>query len=67
MPQRTWTKSRYCQEGEACVHISVTGETVLLADSATPDPSAVVSAGRDAFGALIRMLKADNRSRAPLA
>ncbi|MDX3455687.1 DUF397 domain-containing protein [Streptomyces sp. ME02-8801-2C] len=67
MSQHTWRKSSRCQEGDACVHISVTGETVLLADCATPDPSAVVSAGRDSFLALIRMLKADNRSRAPLA
>ncbi|MFI1359600.1 DUF397 domain-containing protein [Streptomyces sp. NPDC020898] len=57
MPQHDWTKSSHCQEGEACVHISVTRETVLLADSATPDPSSIISADRDAFAALIHMLK----------
>ena len=57
MSQHIWRKSSRCQEGDACVHISLTGETVLLADSATPDPSSVISAGRDAFAALIHMLK----------
>lgn len=57
MSERAWRKSSRCQEGEACVHISITAETVLLADSATPDPSSVISAGRDAFAALIHMLK----------
>ncbi|WP_330288854.1 DUF397 domain-containing protein [Streptomyces sp. NBC_00576] len=57
MSQHAWKKSSHCQEGEACVHISVTAETILLADSATPDPSSVVSTGRDAFAALIHMLK----------
>ena len=57
MSQHIWRKSSRCQEGDACVHISLTGETVLLADSATPDPSSIVSVGRDAFAALIHMLK----------
>jgi hypothetical protein len=57
MSQHIWSKSSHCQEGDACVHISVTAETILLADSATPDPSSVVSTGRDAFAALIHMLK----------
>ncbi|WP_055531799.1 DUF397 domain-containing protein [Streptomyces graminilatus] len=59
MSQHVWTKSSHCQEGEACVHISApTRETVLLADSATPDPSSVITAGRSAFSSLIRMLRA---------
>ena len=57
MSERVWRKSSRCQEGEACVHISVTRETVLLADSATPAPSSIISTGRDAFAALIHMLK----------
>ncbi len=59
MSQRTWRKSSRCQEGDACVHISVTAETVLLADSAAPAPSSVLSTGHAAFTHLIRMLKAD--------
>lgn len=58
MSERVWRKSSRCQEGEACVHISVTTETVLLSDSATPAPSSILSTGHDAFTDLIRMLKA---------
>lgn len=58
MPATPWQKSSYCAQGEACVHISVTAETVLLADSATPAPSSVLSTGHVAFTGLIRMLKA---------
>ncbi|MDW4903885.1 DUF397 domain-containing protein [Streptomyces sp. ADMS] len=57
MSQHTWRKSSHCQEGDACVHISVNAETILLADSATPAPSSVLSVGRDAFAAFVRMLK----------
>ncbi|MEH0419488.1 DUF397 domain-containing protein [Streptomyces sp. B21-083] len=59
MSQHIWRKSSRCQEGDACVHISVTGETILLSDSATPDPSSILSVGRDTFTDLIRILKAD--------
>ena len=58
MSQRVWTKSSHCQEGEACVHISITAKTVLLSDSATPAPSSILSTGHEAFAALIHMLKA---------
>lgn len=55
--QHVWRKSSRCQEGDACVHISVTAETVLLSDSATPSPSSILSVGHEAFTGLIRMLK----------
>lgn len=58
MAATTWQKSSYCAQGEACVHISVTAETVLLADSATPAPSSILSTGHEAFAALVHMLKA---------
>ncbi len=61
MPQHAWTKSSHCQEGEACVHISVTRETVLFADSATPAPSSILATSHKAFGALIRTLKSGDR------
>ncbi|MGY1498660.1 DUF397 domain-containing protein [Streptomyces sp. QTS52] len=57
MSQQAWRKSSQCQEGEACVHISVTRETILLADSATPTPTSIISVGRDAFAAFIHLLK----------
>ncbi|WP_369032282.1 DUF397 domain-containing protein [Streptomyces adonidis] len=56
MSQHVWRKSSRCQEGDACVHISVTAETVLLSDSATPSPSAILTTTHPAFTALIRML-----------
>lgn len=57
MPATTWQKSSYCAQGEACVHISLTAETVLLADSATPTPTSVLTTTHPAFAALIRMLR----------
>lgn len=57
MSQHIWRKSSHCQEGDACVHISVTAETVLLSDSATPAPSSILSTSHHAFAALIRMLQ----------
>ncbi|UIX33283.1 DUF397 domain-containing protein [Streptomyces sp. GQFP] len=57
MSQHVWTKSSHCQEGEACVHISVTAETVLLSDSATPSPTSILTTTHPAFAALIRMLR----------
>jgi len=57
MSQHVWRKSSRCQEGDACVHISVTAETVLLSDSATPSPSSILSTTHPAFAALIRMLR----------
>ncbi|GAA3866018.1 hypothetical protein GCM10023084_19100 [Streptomyces lacrimifluminis] len=57
MPAITWQKSSYCAQGEACVHIAVTRETVLLADSSAPASSSILSVGHDAFSSLIRILK----------
>lgn len=62
MSRHVWRKSSRCQEGDACVHISVTAETVLLSDSATPAPSSILATSHNAFGVLIRMLKAGDRS-----
>ncbi|MDX2546096.1 DUF397 domain-containing protein [Streptomyces sp. WI04-05B] len=63
----TWQKSSYCAQGEACVHISVTAETVLLSDSATPAPTSILTTGHGAFAGLIRMLRDrdDDRSAFP--
>lgn len=52
-----WQKSSYCQEGDACVHISATSRTVLLTESADPTQS-VLSTTPAAFGTLLRTLKA---------
>ncbi|MEV0638702.1 DUF397 domain-containing protein [Streptomyces sp. NPDC050619] len=60
-PQR-WQKSSYCQEGDACVHISTkaTCTTIHLTESADPT-QAVLTAAPAAFGALLDVLKAPER------
>jgi hypothetical protein len=49
-----WQKSSYCQEGDACVHISTTPDAVHLTDSDAAET--VVTVGRDAFTALLKSL-----------
>lgn len=56
MPTPHWQKSSYCQEGEACVHISADPTTIHLTESADP-AQAVLDTTPSAFGALIRSLK----------
>ncbi|MFD4600052.1 DUF397 domain-containing protein [Streptomyces sp. NPDC058464] len=55
MSTRRWRKSSYCQEGEACVHISATSTAIRLADA--DPPRAVVTVRAEAFNALIDLLK----------
>ena len=57
MSTTTWQKSSYCQEGEACVHIS-TGQVpgavdIRLTESADPAHT-VLSTTPTAFAALLR-------------
>lgn len=58
MSTRRWRKSSYCQEGEACVHISTTPDsptTVQIADAAPPRN--VLKVGATAFAALLDLVK----------
>ena len=49
-----WQKSSYCQEGDACVHISTGPDGVHITDS---DPArTIVTVSRDAFAALLKSL-----------
>ncbi|MFI1032166.1 DUF397 domain-containing protein [Streptomyces sp. NPDC020951] len=52
MPTPAWQKSSYCQEGEACVHISADPAVIHLTESADPAHS-VLSATPTAFAALL--------------
>ena len=52
MTTNTWRKSSYCQEGEACVHISAAPDGVHITDSART----VVTVSRAAFAALLKSL-----------
>ncbi|WP_324783320.1 DUF397 domain-containing protein [Streptomyces sp. H51] len=56
-----WQKSSYCQEGDACVHISATPAAIHLTDRAAP-PRPVLTTSPAAFAALLRAVK----TRAPL-
>ncbi|MER5467871.1 DUF397 domain-containing protein [Streptomyces sp. NPDC002685] len=62
MDTHEWQKSSYCQEGEACLHVAAvtTAETVHLTESADPAHS-ILSTTPAAFGALLRVLRDDDR------
>ncbi|PAZ10600.1 DUF397 domain-containing protein [Streptomyces sp. SA15] len=57
MSWHRWQKSSCCQEGDACVHISATSETVHVTESADPTRT-VLTTTPIAFGALLDTLKA---------
>jgi hypothetical protein len=50
-----WQKSSYCQEGDACVHISTAPDAVHLTDSDAAET--VVTVTPAAFTALLGLLK----------
>ncbi len=52
----TWQKSSYCGEGESCVHIATTDETIRLTESGDPT-AAILTATPAAFDALLTALK----------
>ena len=56
MPTYTWQTSSYCQEGDACLHIAATPQTVHLTESSDPT-QAILSTRPDTFAALLRALK----------
>ncbi|MET7732974.1 DUF397 domain-containing protein [Streptomyces sp. NPDC005402] len=49
-----WQKSSYCQEGDACVHISTDPDGVHLTDSDAAET--VITVSRAAFTALLKSL-----------
>ncbi|MFF7976585.1 DUF397 domain-containing protein [Streptomyces sp. NPDC007905] len=51
-----WQKSSYCGEGESCVHVAATAETIHLTESADPS-GAILSVAPDSFRALLAALK----------
>lgn len=51
-----WQKSSYCQEGDACVHISATPKTIRLTESADPTQT-ILTTDPVAFGALLDALR----------
>ncbi|MEU2338861.1 DUF397 domain-containing protein [Streptomyces sp. NPDC006654] len=55
MSPHRWQKSSYCQEGDACVHISSAPTLVRIADD--DPPRNVLTIGVKAFGGLLDMVK----------
>lgn len=62
MHTRIWEKSSYCQEGDACVHISAAPETIHITETADPT-QAVLDANPSAFGALLYVLRDKGAAR----
>ncbi|MDO0914083.1 DUF397 domain-containing protein [Streptomyces sp. DT2A-34] len=57
MSPHRWQKSSYCQEGDACVHISAAGpDTIRLTESADP-AQAVLTTTPATFDTLLNALK----------
>ncbi|MEV7385188.1 DUF397 domain-containing protein [Streptomyces sp. NPDC091215] len=59
MSPHRWQKSSYCQEGDACVHISATPVVVQIADA--DPPRHVLTVSPVAFGALLGLVKSADR------
>ncbi|MBC9728110.1 DUF397 domain-containing protein [Streptomyces sp. TRM68367] len=51
-----WQKSSYCSEGNSCIHIATTRETIRLTESNDPS-GAILTATPAAFDALLTALK----------
>ncbi|WP_329339745.1 DUF397 domain-containing protein [Streptomyces sp. NBC_01352] len=58
MPPHGWQKSSYCQEGDACVHISATSPTTVHVTESADPTQTVLTTTPVAFGALLDTLKA---------
>ncbi|WP_020121704.1 DUF397 domain-containing protein [Streptomyces canus] len=51
-----WQKSSYCQEGDACVHISTGPDGVHLTDTDSDAAQTIVTVSHAAFAALLKSL-----------
>lgn len=54
-----WQKSSYCSEGNSCVHIATTAETIHITESSDPTGS-ILTATPASFSALLTTLKKDS-------
>ncbi|MEU9452019.1 DUF397 domain-containing protein [Streptomyces sp. NPDC048277] len=61
MSPNRWQKSSYCQEGDACVHISTTPASPATVHIADADPPRnIVTVSTAAFGALLDLVKSSD-------
>jgi hypothetical protein len=56
MPELTWQKSSYCGEGDSCIHVAATPDSIHLTESADPTGAILTTTPAD-FGTLIAALK----------
>lgn len=66
MPTTAWQKSSYCGEGEACVHVAATPESIHITESSDPTGS-ILTTTPIAFAALLAALKNDPHPNHPTA
>ena len=52
-----WQQSSHCAQGESCVHVAATDDTVKVMESSDPAHTTLTTT-RPAFAALARTLKA---------
>ena len=57
MTTHVWRTSSYCQEGEACVHISTDPDAVHLTDSDADPGRPILTVTPAAFTALLDLVK----------
>ncbi|MFF4500057.1 DUF397 domain-containing protein [Streptomyces sp. NPDC001401] len=64
MPALTWQKSSYCPEGNSCIHVAATPQTIHITE--TSDPTrAVLTTTPDAFATLLTALKNEPHPSTP--
>ncbi|MFE9766099.1 DUF397 domain-containing protein [Streptomyces sp. NPDC005808] len=56
MPAHVWQKSSHCAQGESCLHVAATAETVHLTESSDLT-RAILSTHPDTFATFLRALK----------
>jgi len=58
MPQLSWQKSSYCPEGNSCIHVAATPETIHITESGDPT-GAILTTTPTALATLLTTLKAE--------
>ncbi|MFI5635009.1 DUF397 domain-containing protein [Streptomyces sp. NPDC051664] len=56
MATSAWQRSSYCAQGEACIHVAATDNTINVMESGDPT-GAILHATPAAWAALIRTVK----------
>ncbi|MFJ3304372.1 DUF397 domain-containing protein [Streptomyces sp. NPDC086549] len=54
-----WQRSSFCGEGESCIHVATTPESMRITESADPTNS-ILTTTPTAFAALLRTLRTES-------